>query len=109
MIGMLNLALEELNDPFYFVLDDISSVMHCETPNHKVVRSAIINSNYSVSYSHCNKNSIKTNAPYYFIWNVLKKWIEMKPVKEKWFGSEYRLANIIRNVIPVDNIDLTIR
>jgi tRNA (guanine26-N2/guanine27-N2)-dimethyltransferase len=67
MLGMLNVAVEELDDPFYHVLDQISSVMHCETPNHKVIRSAIQNSGYNVSYSHCNKNSIKTNAPYYVI------------------------------------------
>ena len=35
---MLNLVAEELPDPFYYVLDDISSVMHCETPNHSVFR-----------------------------------------------------------------------
>ncbi len=40
---MLNLVAEELPDPFYYVLDDISSVMHCETPNHSVFRYNFLN------------------------------------------------------------------
>lgn len=38
MLGMLSLALEELENPLYYVLDDICSVMHLETPNHNVIR-----------------------------------------------------------------------
>ena len=38
MLGMLNLAYEELPDPLYYVIDDICSVLHCEAPNHKVIR-----------------------------------------------------------------------
>ena len=29
---------EELPDPLYYVIDDICSVLHCEAPNHKVIR-----------------------------------------------------------------------
>lgn len=105
---MLNLAYEELEDPLYYVMDDICSIMHCETPNHNVFRSAILNGNYKVSYSHCAKNSLKTNAPSEFIWNVLKKWIELKPVKEKWFSPEYRLFNINKQPATIE-IDFTVR
>lgn len=42
MIGMLSLASEELDNPMYYVLDDICSTMHVETPNHNVIRYAII-------------------------------------------------------------------
>jgi hypothetical protein len=34
---MLNLAMEEIDQPLYYVLDDISSVMHSETPNHNLI------------------------------------------------------------------------
>lgn len=108
MIGMLNLAYEELDNPLYYVMDDICSIMHCETPNHNVFRSAILNANYQVSYSHCSKNSLKTNAPNEVIWDILKRWIELKPVKEKWFGPEYRLANILKTTAKLQ-IDFTVR
>ena len=49
--------------------------MHCETPNHNVFRSALMNANYEVSYSHCSKNSIKTNAPSEIIWDLLREWV----------------------------------
>jgi tRNA (guanine26-N2/guanine27-N2)-dimethyltransferase len=108
MTGMLNLALEELDDPLYYVLDDISSVMHCESPNHNVFRSAILNAGYQVSYSHCSKNSIKTNAPTKFIWDLLKRWIETKPIKEKWLVSEYRVFHILKT--PAEHqVDFTVR
>jgi tRNA G26 N,N-dimethylase Trm1 len=38
MIGMLNLAEEELHEPLYYDLSEISSVMHCITPTHDVFR-----------------------------------------------------------------------
>lgn len=38
MLGMLSLASEELDNPLYYVLDDICSVMHLETPNHSSIR-----------------------------------------------------------------------
>lgn len=105
---MLNLAYEELDNPLYYILDEICSVMHCETPNHNVMRSAIMNCNYQVSYSHCAKNSIKTDAPSDIIWDILKRWVELKPVKEKWLGQEYRLAKILKQE-PKINVDFTVR
>ena len=38
IVGMLNLVTEELDDPLYYVLDEISSTMHCESPSHSVFR-----------------------------------------------------------------------
>ena len=108
MIGMLNLAYEELDNPLYYILDDICSVMHCETPNHNVIRSAIMNCNYQVSYSHCAKNSIKTNAPSEVIWDILKRWVEGKPVKEKWMGPEYRVARIMKQPAQIE-VDFSVR
>jgi tRNA (guanine26-N2/guanine27-N2)-dimethyltransferase len=107
MIGMLNLIAEELPNPFYYVLDEISSVMHCETPNHSVFRSAILNANYQVSYSHCSQNSVKTNAPTSFIFSVLKKWSELKPINEKWLVPQFRVYHILKNLEDI-KIDLTI-
>ena len=102
---MLNLVLEELDDPLYYVLDDIASIMHLETPNHSVFRSAIMNANYKVSYSHCNKNSVKTNAPNEVVWDILKEWSKIKPIKEKWLTPDYKVYHILNNGLPPASTD----
>jgi tRNA (guanine26-N2/guanine27-N2)-dimethyltransferase len=39
-----------------------------------------MNANYEVSYSHCSKNSIKTNAPSEIIWDLLRERVRNKPI-----------------------------
>jgi tRNA (guanine26-N2/guanine27-N2)-dimethyltransferase len=108
MKGMLNVALEEIDEPLYYVLDEISSVMHSATPNHDMVTSAIINANYQVSYSHCQKNSIKTNAPTQFVWDVLRQYIATNPIKERWLVPEHRVFHIMQKAIE-HKVDFTLR
>jgi hypothetical protein len=74
-------------------------------------RSAIMNANYQVSYSHCNKNSIKTNAPPELIWSILKEWIKLNPIKEKWMDPKYKVFHILRNLqnSSSQTFDFTIR
>ncbi len=38
ILGMLNLAAEEISSPLYYVLDQLCAAMHCESPNHAVFR-----------------------------------------------------------------------
>jgi hypothetical protein len=38
MLGMLSLVSEELDDPLYYVLDEVCSVMHVNAPSQNVVR-----------------------------------------------------------------------
>jgi tRNA G26 N,N-dimethylase Trm1 len=57
MLGMLSLALEELENPLYYVLDDICSVMHLETPNHNVIRYAKSENNKNYSKIFISQNS----------------------------------------------------
>ena len=38
MTGMLNVVFEELDEPLYYVLDEISSVMRSETPSTNLFR-----------------------------------------------------------------------
>lgn len=71
-------------------------------------RSALINAGYQVSYSHCHRNSVKTNAHSHVIWDILKKWAEQKPIKEKWLKPEYRVFHILEKPVKTQ-VDFTIR
>ncbi|GAB6032633.1 tRNA methyltransferase 1 [Chamberlinius hualienensis] len=84
MQGMLSIILEELPDvPLYYVLDRMSSVCHVNCPKMMSVRSAILNANYRVSYSHAISTSIKTDAPPEFMWDIFRAWIEQSSLKKE--------------------------
>jgi tRNA (guanine26-N2/guanine27-N2)-dimethyltransferase len=73
-------------------------------------RSALLNANYAVSYSHCNKNSVKTNAPSNVIWEILSKYVKNKPISEKWLQQNYPVYHILKNTEkPSQEYDFTIR
>lgn len=76
--GLVHLVSEELpNVPLHYCLDRLCKIVHCRVPPMKVIRSAILNSGFSVSYSHTCKTSIKTNAPSSLIWNIIRKWCQI--------------------------------
>ncbi|KAI4456709.1 n 2 n 2 -dimethylguanosine trna methyltransferase [Holotrichia oblita] len=80
--GVLSVILEELDDtPLYYTLEKLSGTLHVETPPMLTIRSAILNAGYKVSYTHCNKVSIKTDAPSKVIWDIMRCWITDHPVK----------------------------
>ncbi|CAG5134674.1 unnamed protein product [Candidula unifasciata] len=84
IIGMLNVALEELPDvPLYYVLDAVCGVLHCTPPSMKVFRSALLNGGYRVSLSHAAKNSYKTDAPIGFVWDIMRAWVKNNPVSSR--------------------------
>ncbi|KAI1301795.1 tRNA (guanine(26)-N(2))-dimethyltransferase [Halotydeus destructor] len=89
MEGMVQVMKEELPDvPLFQSLDELSRIVHCSSPPMKLLRSALLNAGYAVSSSHCNKNSIKTDAPNTFIWEIMRKWVEEHPIeKSKWNES----------------------
>lgn len=108
ILGMLNLALEEISSPLYYVLDQLCAVMHCESPTHSIFRSALLNANYKVSYSHANQNSIKTDAPTQVVWDILREWVKLRPVNKKWLKPEHKVTEILKKE-SITKADFTIR
>lgn len=43
--------------------------------------SALLNANYTVSRSHAQAGSIKTDAPRVFVHDIIREWIKTNPVK----------------------------
>ncbi|RMZ78882.1 hypothetical protein DV738_g3647, partial [Chaetothyriales sp. CBS 135597] len=95
--GMLTVALEEdltlviprlpLETidaaPLFFIPNYISKVLHCSVPTENAFRGALRHLGYRVTRSHCKAGSIKTNAPFAVIWEVMREWIRQKaPIKE---------------------------
>ncbi|XP_014278781.1 tRNA (guanine(26)-N(2))-dimethyltransferase isoform X1 [Halyomorpha halys] len=81
--GILSLLLEELETPLYCTLDSLCSKVHCVTIPLRIFRSALLNGGYDVSESHAAPNSVKTNAPFTFIWDIIREWVKTHPVGKK--------------------------
>ena len=69
--------------PLYFVPSTLAKVLHCETPSEDQVRGALLHLGYRVTRSHCKAGSIKTNAPWNVIWEIMREWVRTKkPIRE---------------------------
>ncbi len=69
--------------PFLFIPSSLSKIIHCVTPIENAVRGALRHLGYQVTRSHTKPGSIKTDAPWDVIWEIMREWTRQKePVKE---------------------------
>ena len=69
--------------PFFFIPHAISKVIHCQTLHENALRGALRHLGYVVSRSHCKPGSIKTNAPWAVIWEIMRQWVQQRaPIRE---------------------------
>lgn len=69
--------------PFFISLSALSKVLHCIAPSDASVKGALRHLGYTVTRSHCQPGSIKTDAPWSVIWEVMREWVRQKqPIKE---------------------------
>lgn len=84
ILGMLSMVTEELPDcPLYHTMDHLSSVIHSSTPSLLQMRSALLHAGYRVSLSHACKNAVKTDAPHSVMWDIMRSWAKIHPVKRE--------------------------
>ncbi|KAI9292589.1 N2,N2-dimethylguanosine tRNA methyltransferase [Neoconidiobolus thromboides FSU 785] len=81
MEGMLTVIYEELDLPLLYIPSELAAICRAQTPNIVTIRSAILNAGYKVSASHCVPGSFKTNAPNEVLWEVIRAWVKLNPVK----------------------------
>uniref|UniRef100_A0AAY4F0U7 tRNA (guanine(26)-N(2))-dimethyltransferase n=1 Tax=Denticeps clupeoides TaxID=299321 RepID=A0AAY4F0U7_9TELE len=82
--GVLSMVTEELQDvPLYYTLDHLSSTVHCNTPSMLQFRSALLHAGHRVSLSHACKNAVKTDAPSRVMWDLVRCWEKINPVKRE--------------------------
>ncbi len=69
--------------PFFFIPSVLSKVIHCVTPHENALRGAFRHLGYRVTRSHTKPGTIKTDAPWSVIWEVMREWARQKaPVRE---------------------------
>ena len=69
--------------PFFFIPSVLAKVIHCITPHENALRGALRHLGYRVTRSHTKPGSIRTDAPWSVIWEVMREWARQKaPVKE---------------------------
>ncbi|KAI9866220.1 MAG: RNA methyltransferase tRNA(m5U54)methyltransferase, partial [Pleopsidium flavum] len=69
--------------PFFIIPSTLSKVLHCQTPSEDELGGALRYLDYRVTRSHTKPGSIRTNAPWSVLWEVMREWVRQKsPVKE---------------------------
>jgi len=74
--GMLTLALNELDSPFYFKPENVASVIKCQVPPLKTVIAALGNLGYEASLTHAQPSAIKTNAGWDVLWAIFNEYVK---------------------------------
>lgn len=84
--------------PFFFLPTNLAKIVHCSTPNEDAIRGALISLGYQVTRSHCKGGSVKTDASWSVLWDVMRAWVHQKaPVMRKNIKpntAAYRLLRI---------------
>lgn len=69
--------------PFYFNLSSLSKVLHAQTIHIDAFRGALGSLGYRSTRSHAKPNTIRTDAPWDVIWEIMREWVRQKaPIKE---------------------------
>ena len=69
--------------PFFFIPSALSKVLHCQAPPEAAVKGALRHAGYRATRSHCKPGSVKTDAPWAAIWEVMREWVRQKsPIKD---------------------------
>jgi hypothetical protein len=67
--------------PRYYTAPSLSGRAHCITPSLLDIRSGLLNAGYKVSSSHADKDALKTDAPSSAVWDMMRAWVKLHPVK----------------------------
>ncbi|KAF3796626.1 hypothetical protein EJ110_NYTH01769 [Nymphaea thermarum] len=82
--AVLTAISEELLDvPLYVSLHSLSATLKCESPSAVMFRSAVMNAGYRMSGTHANPLGLKSDAPMSVIWDIMRCWVKLHPVKSR--------------------------
>jgi len=69
--------------PFYFTPSALARVLRCQAPPEAELKGALRHAGYKATRSHAKPGVIRTDAPWSFIWTMMREWVRQKaPVKE---------------------------
>lgn len=70
--------------PFFFLPTNLAKAVHCSTPGEDGIRGALLRLGYQVTRSHCKAGSLKTDAPWTVLWDIMRAFVRQKaPVKRE--------------------------
>lgn len=96
ILGVLTVVNEELHDiPLYYSIDRLCSTLKLVVIPTLKFRSALLHANYRTSFSHASKSAIKTDAPMEVLWDILRCWAKLNPVKPTHFENNLVLKAIL--------------
>jgi tRNA (guanine26-N2/guanine27-N2)-dimethyltransferase len=81
LLGLLTSVSEELDTPLYYTIPGLCQSLKCTSPPNKEFKAALINAGYKVSGYHKEPTAIKTDAPDYVVWDIMRAWVEQHPLK----------------------------
>lgn len=82
--------------PFYFSLSALAKVIHATTIPIDEFRGALSHLGYRSTRSHTKPNSIRTDAPWEVIWEIMREWVRQEsPIKESSLKPETAGATIM--------------
>ena len=68
--------------PFFLIPSNLAKILHCVAPSHAALRGALLHLGYRATRSHTRPNSVRTDAPWSVIWDIMREWVRQKaPVK----------------------------
>ncbi|XP_059639754.1 tRNA (guanine(26)-N(2))-dimethyltransferase 1 isoform X3 [Cornus florida] len=80
--AVLTTVSEELPDaPLFLSLHNLCATLKCTSPSAVIFRSAVINAGYRISGTHVNPLGLKSDAPMDVIWDIMRCWVKIHPVK----------------------------
>lgn len=69
--------------PFFLIPSALCKVIKAVAPPEHMVKGALRHAGYRVTRSHCKAGSIKTDAPWTVIWEIMREWVRQNsPIKE---------------------------
>lgn len=90
--------------PFFFITSALCKVIKAVAPPEHMVKGALRHAGYKATRSHCRPGSIKTDAPWDVVWEVMREWVRQKsPIKEgalKEGTAGFRILQKMRKDVP---------
>ncbi|KAL8941754.1 MAG: hypothetical protein Q9211_001683 [Gyalolechia sp. 1 TL-2023] len=69
--------------PFFINPSTLSRTLRCSRPSDAAFRGALLRLGYRATRSHTEPGSIRTDAPWHIIWEIMREWVRQKhPIKE---------------------------
>ncbi|KAI4251344.1 MAG: hypothetical protein LQ352_004910 [Teloschistes flavicans] len=73
----LNPALRDPH-PFFVSPSSLGRTLHTAVPSEAALRGALIGLGYRTTRSHTEPGSIRTDAPWHVVWEVMREWVRQK-------------------------------